>query len=396
VEATPPVKRDLAILYSSILASRVGFGVIIILFPEYIGGASDISVAVSLALYPLAEAATALPMGRYCDIGSRRKVFVFALGYIAVLIGAIGLTRNIYLVSGIHALMGMGAAGVTVSTLAMVTDLTGQGNRGKGMGAFDFSNVGGYALGLVAGSFLHNEFSTDLGLAFFATGLTVGAAFVLAAVALREPHHEKRGGNASLNPLSALDSHAKAILPVWLGVTVLLGMVFFLPRAFNTVGIGGGQTALFFLIGLAVLGMGSVGFGGLSDAIGRGKVLLIGVAGLFGLLASLAATFTGGFHAFYGNLALLGVFGLMTSALVPTILATAGDRARADSRGVAMGLYSVMLSGGSAVGTLVAGVVHPRGGLQGIFLAAAVMFAAACLASLALWYRARRGASKPL
>ncbi len=389
MEAALGVKRDLAVLYLAMLASRVGFGVIIIIFPAYIVKTSDISAAVALALYPLLEAATALPIGRLCDTRGRKVVFVASLGYMALLMGSIGLTRNIYAVASIHALMGVGAAGVTVSTLTMVTDLTAGGNRGAGMGTFDFSNIGGYALGLVIGSRLEAAFASSLSSAFFITGLAVAGAFVVAVLVLREPPHPKREVDKSLNPFKALDSQAKATLPIWLGVTVLLGTVFFLPRAFRGAGITGGTTAGLLVLGVLVLGAGAVGFGALSDRIGRGKVLLIGVVGLFGLLLSLWLSFDGGVASLYRSLPVLGLFAVMTSALVPTILATVGDRAALERRGSAMALYSVVLSGGSAVGTLVAGVAHSASGLTGIFEAATLMFFVACVASLALWLRAR-------
>ncbi len=381
-------RRDLAVLYLAMLVSRIGFGVIIIIFPFYISGSSDIAVAVALALYPILEAATALPIGRFCDTRGRKWIFVGSLGLIALLMATIGLTKNIYAVGSIHALMGVGAAGVTVSTLTMVTDLTGEGNRGAGMGAFDFMNVGGYAIGLVLGSRLYSDFSADLSMAFFITSLTLAAAFVIAILILKEPPHLTRGRDMSLNPLKALDAHAKAILPIWLGVTVMLGIVFFLPRAFERAGIGGSMTAGILVAGVLVIGMGSVGFGALSDVIGRMKVLLIGVAGLFGLLVSLALSISGGLEGLLRHFPEIGIFALATSALVPTILATAGDRAIQERRGSAMGLYSVMLSGGTAVGTLIAGIVHRSSGLPGIFVAATVIFTLACIVSLALWLRA--------
>lgn len=385
-----PVRTDLGVLYASVLASRVGFGVIIIVFPEYISSSSDIAVAVALALYPLMEALSALPIGRLCDTRGRKVTFVASLGYIAVLMAAIGATRNLYAVAGIHALMGVGAAGVTVSTLTMVTDLTGETNRGKGMGAFDFANIGGYAVGLVAGYSLRSYFAADLGLAFVATGGVIAAAFGLGVAVLKEPAHTVRSADRSLNPLRALDARAKSVLPVWLGVTVLLGMVFFLPRAFGGVGVGSRQTAGLLLLGLAVLGLGAVGWGALSDRIGRGKVLIVGAVGVIGLLVSLAFSVDGGIEPLVRNLPIIGVFALMTAAIVPTVLATAGDRASADRRGSAMGLYSVMLSGGTAIGTLTAGVVHRTGGLTGILEAATVLFVAACVLSIFLWSRASK------
>ena len=396
MEAGIPVKRDLGVLYASVFASRVGFGVIILLFPYYIIGASDIETAVALALYPILEAVTALFVGRLCDTRGRRIVFLSSVGYVAVLIASIGFTTNLYAVSAIHALLGIGAAGVTVATLTMVTDLTAVDTRGKGMGAFDFANVGGYAAGLLVGSGLRSYFTDTLGNAFFISGAVVAGAFLVGLVVLKEPPHPPRQEDKSINPFKAIDRETMATLPVWFGVTILLGMVFFLPRAFARVSIQGGQTALILIAGLIVLGVGAVGFGALSDRVGRGKVLLVGMVGLFGLLFSLLVSFDAGTDAFYRNFPEIGLFGILTSALVPSILATVGDRAVVHRRGSAMGLYSVMLSGGTAVGTLVAGLAHDRSGIPGILEAGIILFSIACALSLALWLRNRSLAGKAL
>lgn len=398
------VKRDLTVLYASVLASRIGFGIIIIIFPMYVRtslacsglAACDVQIAGTLALYPLLEAAAAIPIGMFVDSHGRKWMFIGSLGYVAVLMACIGLTRSLPIIASIHALMGIGAAGVTVGTLTMVTDLTGPGNRGKGMGTFDFSNVGGYAVGLVVGSALSSAFSSDLSRAFFVGGAVIGAAFLVGLLVLREPPHMKGYRQPSLNPLYSLDSFTKSILPIWIGVTVLLGMVFFLPTALQGVNVGSSQTATILVTALVVLGLGAIGFGAVSDRIGRGRVLVIGVVGLFGLLGWLLLFAGGRLENIVGlspvHLAALAVFALMTSALVPTILATVGDRAILEGRGSAMGLYSVMLGGGTAIGTLVAGFAHRRSGLTGIYEAGIILFMTACLVSLSLqiWVRSRR------
>src|SRR3989449_10355011 len=112
--------RNLAVLYLSMSLTRVGFGVIIILFPAYLLGVTDIELAIALALYPVLEAFSAIPMGRLCDTRGRKRVFVFALAYVALLTGTIGITRNLYFVATVHALMGIGAAGGTASSLTTV------------------------------------------------------------------------------------------------------------------------------------------------------------------------------------------------------------------------------------------------------------------------------------
>src|SRR5256712_14052117 len=91
--------------------------------------------------------------------------------------------------------MGIGAAGVTVSSLTMITDLTNLGNRGKGMGLFDFSNIGGYAAGVLVGGGLHTYFASQLGYAFAATGGGVAAAPLFFPTLLRgAPKPIKREG----------------------------------------------------------------------------------------------------------------------------------------------------------------------------------------------------------
>src|SRR2546428_7800394 len=87
--------RDLAVLYLSMTLTRIGFGVIIIIFPAYLLGVSDIELAVALALYPVLEAFSAIPVGRLCDTRARKRAFVFALAYVAILTAAIGATRNL-------------------------------------------------------------------------------------------------------------------------------------------------------------------------------------------------------------------------------------------------------------------------------------------------------------
>ena len=382
-------KRDLPVLYVSMVVTRVGFGVIIIIFPSYISRASDISVALALALYPIFEAFASVPVGRFCDTVGRKRVFVTALVVMAILSATIGLTRDIYIISALHALMGISAAGITIASLTMITDLTSVRNRGVGMGAFDFANIGGYAVGLLGGGALHSTFRADLGAAFFVTGGAIAAAFGLAVLTLKEPPHQKEIGKLEFNPFKALDSHTRAILPIWLSLTALIGIVFFLPRAFSILGISSGTTANILFLGIAALGVGSVGFGALSDRLGRERVMLIGVLGLFGLLITLSYAVGSGQSQdqLLQYLPLIAPFGLATAALVPSILATVGDRARESMRGSAMGLYGVMLSGGIAFGTLVAGFAHSIGGLPAILYSGAAVFLAASILSFFLLRR---------
>src|SRR5437879_9057788 len=126
------------------------------------------------------------------------------------------------------------------------------------------------------------------------------------------------------------------------------------------------QAALPILRGLALLGAGALLFGRLSDKIGRTKTMAVVALGEIGFLLVLPEVFgplisippgtpwidsynmVGPIIVVAGSLFFLG------SALVPSILAFIGDKVAKEFRGSAMGLYSLMLSAGIAVGLVLA------------------------------------------
>src|SRR5213594_4230592 len=124
--------RMILYLYLAVFLTRIGFGSITILFPLYLN-AQPFQVGLILALYPIAEAMSAMPVGRLADRFSRKKLHVFGMFLITILTAAIGFTTDLYKVSIIHGLMGFSAATAAVTSLTILGDATKQTNRGKGM-----------------------------------------------------------------------------------------------------------------------------------------------------------------------------------------------------------------------------------------------------------------------
>ena len=393
-QKAPTTRRlvgEFSILYLSVFLTRIGFGAIIILFPSYVNAGPLVS-GIVLALYPILEAGSALPVGRYLDRRGRRKPFLVGLFMMAGLTASIGLTYNVTAIAVAHTVMGLAAATTTIGSLTMITDLTRTSNRGGGMGLFDFANIAGYATGvLIAGRF-EVQFQGNPGFSFMAVGALILVAAVVSLIFLKEPEHPKSHEQGPLNPLQNFDSHTKALLPIWFGITTIVGIAFFLPKIFPKGELlGSSNLSLVAGAGLVALGVGATGFGRLSDKIGRDKVIVIGVVGQLGSLATLVLTYPNWFN----YIALLGLFVFLTSALVPSVLATVGDRVKGEMRGSALGLYSMMLSIGLAVGNLVGGFIGEVAGIKELFLAGFGVFAVSVLLSALLLYRVKAKQASP-
>lgn len=379
-------KQQLFILYLAMLVTRIGFGSIVLLFPMYLNVGS-LWIGIALSAYPIAEFVSAAPIGSYVDLKGRRQMLLLGLLSIALLTMAISLTKNVYAISIIHAIMGFSGAAVTVSSLTMITDLTGVSNRGVSMGGFDFSNILGYALGISFATTVLHFTDHNYGFAFVATGVLLLGVGIASVVWIKETSHSSTSHR--MNPFAALDSKTRAILPLWLGLTSILGVVFVLPRSLREFGLGTSEIGLTLSLGAFGLGVGSVLFGRLSDKIGRGKTLGIGVVGLILLLFSTLEAVSHRPPQIYQQLPLIALGGFMATATVPSALALVGDETSTGLRGSAMGIYSMMLSLGMAIGNVLGGYSTLMGGLRGILEAAAAILLVSLTVTLLLLYRAR-------
>lgn len=372
--------------YLPVLIARVGSGagaaITSFLFPG-----RELAVGAILAVYPLLEALGSFAAGRAADRLGRRPAML--LGYLGRLLSmaltylALALGSGPLPIAALNALAGFVTAFILVSSLAMVTDLTEMSNRGLGMGAFELSNLGGYAVGYMLGAALFHWLG-GAGAFGALTALTAAATPVVLAMAETAPLRDAR---IPLNPFKGLPPQTWPALPLWFALTMFIGMGIYsgraiagaLPSSGAHLGLRLGahlQVGLLFAGALLVVGAGAVLFGRLSDRWGRERVLEMGIGGVMSALVLLAALLALGVSPLK-SIALSAPLIFLASAIAPSVLAIVGDRALMAMRGTAMGLYSVVLGVGMTLGYLIGPASFLAGGLVGIVLAAMGVFAAA-------------------
>jgi len=380
--------RRLSATYLPVLVARIGSGagaaVTSFLFPGH-----ELAVGAILAVYPLLEALGSFTAGRYADRFGRRPAMV--LGYLARLAAtalmypALAWGAGPLAVGVLNAASGFFTAFILVSSLAMVTDLTEVGNRGLGMGAFELTNLGGYAVGYIIGAALFHVLG---GAGSFAALAAFTAVLTPAVLAMAETAPVK-GISIPLNPFKGLPPSTWPAIPLWFALTTFIGMGIYSGRAIAGVlslssKFAHIESSLLLSGALIVVGLGAVFFGRLSDRWGRERTLNLGIAGVMSALVVLAVLLWTGSSSLHA-IALASPLVFLASAIAPSVLAIVGDRALVAMRGTAMGLYSVVLGVGMALGAMVgAASAVALGGLIGIVLAALAIFSTATALYIAL------------
>jgi MFS family permease len=366
-------------LYISVFLMRFSFGLVLLTLPIYLPRQefSNLVVGIIAAAYPVTETIFGQVIGVLVDRFGRRRWIYLGLTTSAFALFAFTLNTDVSYLIIVHAVQGLAAAMIVVSTLTMVTDVSSGATRGREMGIYDFANLGGYVVGILTAGILVRTHSL-LAPFYFASALAaIGAAF--AYLRVKEKSSRRYSALSPIHTVRLLlsDRRAAAMFPIWLAVTIFIGVALtFGPR------LGPSPFLTSFLIGgvLLVLAFTQPFFGHLSDRYGRDRLMMLGMLSLIGLFVTAITMFRRGFNVTYA-IPLLVVFGIGSFAFAPAALASLGDLAPERGRGTTMGFYSVVISLGTIIGPLLGGYLLDRYGMSSLFYAGlAILMAALTIA----------------
>jgi MFS family permease len=370
----------LLVLVNAFVGAMVGLErtVLPLLAEVEFGLASRSAVLSFIVTFGFVKAGTNFFAGRLGDLIGRKRVllvgWLFAIPVPLLVMWAPSWGWIVFA----NVLLGINQGLAWSTTVIMKIDLVGPKQRGLAMGLNEFAGYLAVALAALATGWIAEAYGLRpepfyLGIAFVAAGLALSILFVRETtdhVALEATNHrphpsmESAPGIPGTREVFALASwrHPALFGASQAGLVTNLkdGLAWGLfPLFFAAGGMSVGQIGTLAFIYPAMWGLLQLWTGGLSDRLGRKRLIAVGMA-----VQGVALFFIGSSDGFWPWFAASALLGLGTALVYPTLLAAVADVAHPTWRGSAVGVYRLWRDSGYAFGALLAGFLADAFGLR--------------------------------
>ena len=345
-------------------------------------GVNEAVVGLLGAAWYAAELLVALPTGVLADVLPLRRLMVLGSLLGAAGVGILGLSRHGSLFFLSRTLEGAAGAATAIPILASLTDVTENARhvRGRIMSFFELTLLAGIALGGPVGSGLWRLFGpgafTALAVVYLLSAGLFWAGTDFRAVAVTQPRPGRLRealGQDAIRRLAPAWVATNAIIGLWMGPmpTFLFTRRDDGPQYLSGLFADSPETVGWvFLVYAIVFGAGVGVWSLFLDRLSRRKALAIALGGLMVACAGLYMLNRSGDWSDAARWTLIGATALavmIESGFTPAALAMLADRAKSGgNRGAVMGIYSALFGVGALAGALIASLVGPYFGVDGL------------------------------
>lgn len=375
VGARPASAPRLRAVFGATFFVRFGFGLSVAIFASYIVGRSTGidagsvgTVGIVSAMAPIGEFSTVLLSGAAADRHGRLPVLLAGTAAAALLLGSAAATRDPIVLAGVNLGFGVASGAILASSLAVVADEAGVGERGYEMGRFDALNllgwVGGFAVGFGLLGILTNP---RLPLVFLLGSLSLASGLAFAWYEVRGIGEQGPRTESEIRTIVTTVFRRDVLMVTlpWLVIYLLLGTVFvFLGTAATGAGISTNLLAGVIGGGGLLLLVTQPSLGRLADRFGRMRMMAVGTLGFVGVLAGAGLLAQVGAQPL--PIALVAVSVLPALAYGPAALAALADLSQTIPRATTMAIYSLTISLGMVIGLLVSTQLFSAYGANGL------------------------------
>ncbi len=374
-------KRTLVTLLLALFIAFLGAGIIAPIIPIYAVdlGATGLTLGLMIAAFSITQGALQPVVGNLSDRKGRKRFLVAGLSIYAV----VGLTYT--LASSVEHLVlirlfhGVGSAMITPIVMAYIGDLAPQGQEGKYMGMLNIAIFAGFGGGPILGGVFRDM--SGINSAFYTMSALTAASLGL-ILALLPPGRSGREVQSAPGLLTTLrrmlrNSRVIGILLPRIGtMIVMIPTLGFLPILMDRLmGATGIEIGIVISTRTIVNAGLQIPFGRIADR--HNKVALI----LTGCLIASACVFLIPSATDLMQLVWLAVFIGAGEALIwPALGAIAVEEGHRYGQGSMMGVFSMAMSVGILIGSLVAGSFMDLIGLDYVFYTVSVILAVSAVA----------------
>lgn len=325
-------------------------------------GADKSQVGYIIGVYTLSAVAIRPFAGYALDSLGRKKVFLWALGFFALLIVSYHLAVSLLFLLVLRLLHGFTWGATTTGGGTIAADILPPGRRGEGIGYFGLSMTLAMALGPMAGLWLMGD--SQYGRLFF-TAAFLGALAFLTATLVRHPQLP-----LIRRALSWSAFVENKVLPVctamFLSMVVYGGVVSFITLYSEEIGITNG--GLFFLAYAVAMSLTRPFAGRVMDHRGPGLVILVGFLCLIAGFLLLSAS-----REIIGFTAAAVLMGIGNGNIWPTLQTMVINMVGPQRRGVANSTYFSAIDLGIGTGSIVLGWLAEGTSIGTMYLASALI-----------------------
>lgn len=365
------IKKIFPILALSVFSSMLGVGIIAPLLPLYAEnmGATGIWLGIIFAGFSISRAIFMPIIGRLSDRNGR-KLFICTglLIYAIISLGYIW-ADNVSQLTLVRLIQGAAAGMIIPIAQAYVGDISPEGEEGKWMGYFHAAFFTGFGIGPLMGGALTDHFGMTV--AFSTMGGLNLVAFLVAALFL--PEIRRRETSTSLHPSfkkMGTSGIIKGLFSFRLVDALGRGAFSCFLPIFAAMYIGLSPTLIGILLAVTILLMSllEIPGGNIADRFNRRVLVVFGSLIRLIFLALIPLM-----HSFWQLLGLCALQGLGGAISLPAASALIIEEGRKFGMGSTIGIFTLAMSIGMAIGPLLGGVIADFVNINSVFYFAAGM-----------------------
>lgn len=372
---TPLEKRSIAGLSSIFALRMLGLFMILPVFSlaaDQYSHATPILIGLAIGAYGLTQALLQIPFGMLSDRIGRKRVITIGLLLFAAGSVVAAMADSIYMVIAGRLLQGSGA--IAAAIMALTADLTRDEHRTKAMASIGISIGLSFSIALAAGAAL--ESWIGLSGIFWATALLSLVGIGILHLWIPTPTRLVNHRDIEPVPQQFLTVFRNAeIMRMVLSIMVLhclLTITFFaLPIAlFEHAGLAKEQHGLIYLPILILAFISMVPFIIIAEKRRKMKAIFIGSIAVLALAQfgwSMVST------SLFGLLFCLWLFFTAFNILEASLPSLMSKLSPLANKGTAMGVYSSAQFLGAFIGGAAGGLLFSKLGVEGVFIAGAVL-----------------------